>query len=757
MRKFCFTINYHSPAAYKVFRKQFNNNAPHPQTLISWIGLSDLKGEPGIREENFNRLKKFVEHLNGESLICGLIFDEIYIRQQIYWDKHTMDFVGRPTYGIGSTNFTEATETEQISGTEQISETEGANEENACAGEEDEEAEDADEENANAGEKSADSDNKPSKNHNKIPMAKKALNFMLTGINKSFKLPIVYHFVNNLTAIQLQTLVAEIIVKISECGVKIKTLTFDGDAKNISMCKLLGANLDVSSKDFKPFFENSFDKSKIYIILDPSHMEKLMRNLLGRRKIFFDQYNNQINWEYFVELYKISKENNLTTHKLTRKHVEFDRNEQNTTLAIETFSQSVGDSMEILRQKKHEKFLGCEATIQFVFRMDKLFNILNSRNNRNSNIFKCPLSSQNKRIIYYFIDECISYLKSLQVLVTRKRNKCESSVKLNILDTIHKTPVLGFIIDLTNLRLFYEECVEKEKILDKIITYTFSQDHIEIFHSKIRARNGHNSNPNVVQYQGAYRRILCNSDIRAPESANCMILDINDINSEFVPESNIYFISSRRPKFNIMEDEKFLSNLALQRKQILEEFKQLEKLEEIEVLEKTTIDGLAGASIAYTARLIEQKIETQNFYCDCCKLVFAENEKLIDPSICIIDLKRPCSSTYYICKITDRFIKLYKPTFLNGKDIESSVGSDNLCEKDFRVIYYLIFKELDFEKIFRKSKFKDHEEHLFHLVKCIIKEFIHIRMSQLSKQKTLNHYEQLLRSKLKNQIHFSGQ
>lgn len=47
VREFCFSIHYHSPAAYRVIREAFNNNLPHPHTIASWYRYSNIKGEPG--------------------------------------------------------------------------------------------------------------------------------------------------------------------------------------------------------------------------------------------------------------------------------------------------------------------------------------------------------------------------------------------------------------------------------------------------------------------------------------------------------------------------------------------------------------------------------------------------------------------------------------------------------------------------------------------------------------------------------------
>lgn len=244
-----------------------------------------------------------------------------------------------------------------------------------------------------------------------------------------------------------------------------------------------------------------------------------------------------------------------------------------------------------------------------------------------------------------------------------------------------------------------------------------------------------------------------------------MALDVIDSQldsqfSEFTSQSNIYFISSRRPKLDILKDENFQRNFASQHDRILEELGELEDYGHIDGIEMSChmMDGTTASSIAYIAQMIEKKIESQVFYCDCCKLVFSENKKLDDNSICFIESKRPCSGTFYVCKIVDRFMKLYKPKWYREVDTSNtSESDDNNYGKDFRVLYYMIFKEIDFSRIFEESDFAGHEEHKFHLVKCIVQEFIRIKTSQVSKQLTLSQYDQLLRSKLTRWIHLQGQ
>lgn len=99
VRKFCYALSYNSPAAYEIVRNLFNNNLPHLSTLRKWLQSSDINGEPGMNEETMKRLRDLVNDLKGEPLVCSLIFDEIYIRKQIFWDTSKSEYAGYTTYG----------------------------------------------------------------------------------------------------------------------------------------------------------------------------------------------------------------------------------------------------------------------------------------------------------------------------------------------------------------------------------------------------------------------------------------------------------------------------------------------------------------------------------------------------------------------------------------------------------------------------------------------------------------------------------
>lgn len=738
VRKFAFALMYHSKAAYEIVRTTFNRNLPHPRTLKLWMQNSDIDGEPGIREETLKRLNNFTNDLKskGEELICSLILDEMYIRKQLYFDQNRHQYMGYPTYP--PSNFIDF---EKMDRTDMTNDAINVVESQNCVNEKH-------------------VDRKVKKE--KTILATRALVFLLSGLNKKFHFPVAYHFVNSLNSKSLSELIKEIIVKVSEQGIIVSNLTFDGAPTNFAMCKILGANLNVSDNNFQPYFINPYDGTSIvYLIADPSHMEKLMRNLLGNHKVLLDENENQIEWSLFVNLQKISTYGNLLTHKLTQKHTkEWARNKMNVRLVCETFSNSVASSMKLLRIHKHPMFEKSEPTEKFVEIMDKTFDIFNSCNPRHSNEFKRALNADNKNEIFKFIEEVKPYFQSLKMIQVQDVNGTKVETKVHVLDTANKVPVLGFLMNLHNLPRLYATYVNEDqnvpstKSMKCLRTYAMSQDHLELFFGKIRAKNGFNDNPNVIQFQGAYRKLLSNVAIKPPESSNCMILDSFDTGFDSfeisdLPDSDVFVASSVRScraSIDIMSDPIFIRNS--EQFDAINTTDESEKLSDLQAMEDSEylVDGFTNISIACAAKTIEDTLNARYIYCHCCLDIFSKNKKLNDSTLEIVSKKNPCVSTYYICKLADQFFSAYKP-----KNVERA------NQYDYRVLYFKIFQEIEYNKIYTDSNFKDHEEHLYHLVKYIVKSFIAMKTRQISKEITYNEYQKIMRSKLTKWIHFQGQ
>lgn len=83
----------------------------------------------------------------------------------------------------------------------------------------------------------------------------------------------------------------------------------DGPQEHFSTVRLLGASFDML--DPKPFFRHPISGEKVYLILGPCHMLKLMRNCLGEMEILKDKEGNFICWEFIEELAKLQENEGL--------------------------------------------------------------------------------------------------------------------------------------------------------------------------------------------------------------------------------------------------------------------------------------------------------------------------------------------------------------------------------------------------------------------------------------------------------------
>ena len=79
--------------------------------------------------------------------------------------------------------------------------------------------------------------------------------------------------------------------------------------------------------------------------------------------------------------------------------------------------------------------------------------------------------------------------------------------------------------------------------LKYLLAYKFSQDHLELFFSAVRARGGFNDNPTVLQFKGAYKRLLLRHNVKHG-GGNCALLHETYILN--VPEESLSSISLAR-------------------------------------------------------------------------------------------------------------------------------------------------------------------------------------------------------------------
>lgn len=502
----------------------------------------------------------------------------------------------------------------------------------------------------------------------------------------------------------------EIITALTEIGVRLISVTFDGLATNIPMCEELGACFNFDN--LKPYFLNHITNDKIHVILDPSHMLKLVRNILASHEVFHDATGAKIEWKYFKMLETFRERGLITGHKLNKKHIQWDRNQMKVRLAAETLSESVASSMETLLKCNYPEFADCQATVKFIRFFNRLFDILNTEED-DPNPFKSPISPLNKEAIFSFFDESSQFIQLLE---------------LNGQKLIHsqqRTGFRGFLINMHSVRAIYEELVGTCK-MDRFPTFRLSQDPLECLFGRIRSFGGYNDNPTVTQFCSAIRKLLVENGIRCLDLANCR--DSFDILT--VPSTNKINLRNAghcSPKKENRHSESESDSDSNERS----EFQGCE----YDFSEKCPAD----ISIANTAALIEQKVyDIGRFTCEHCRPVFALNDKI---SHKLLNRRTPCVSTFQICKIANNhlMIEANKYDFMYSKVLKRTLNN---------------VKKLD---MYPKMSFEHNADHKQHFIQYVADEFLRMRANHLAKSATLQQQQLMLRNKLKKAVLFSGQ
>ena len=111
-------------------------------------------------------------------------------------------------------------------------------------------------------------------------------------------------------------------------------------------------------------------------------MLKLARNALASLSSFTDSNGGEVKWIFFQNLNTIQEEEGLKLgNKLSSQHLQFEKHKMNVRLAAQTLSSSVADAIAFLDiLMKLPGFQDSEGTVNFARTIDRLFDILNSRN-----------------------------------------------------------------------------------------------------------------------------------------------------------------------------------------------------------------------------------------------------------------------------------------------------------------------------------------------------------------------------------------
>ena len=250
--------------------------------------------------------------------------------------------------------------------------------------------------------------------------------------------------------------------KIHKAGATAVSLTADGPSTHLTMMQILGGKLD--PENMMPYFPHPSDSSRrVHLILDLVHMLKLIRNSLATKKVLKSP-SGLICWKYIERLYELQEEEGLRAGtKLKKQHIAWDRNKMTVSIAAQTFSSSVADALDFLREDlKNEEFQGSEATSEFVRLFDSLFDSFNSRNIFGQR-FKAPLKLANQSEWISLFTEAEDYIRKLEL-----------SDGTQVLASKIRTGFLGFLCGIASFQNLFQDLVI-DGPMSYILSYKFSQ------------------------------------------------------------------------------------------------------------------------------------------------------------------------------------------------------------------------------------------------------------------------------------------
>lgn len=229
MKKFATTLHYYSPRAYDYVSSLFA--MPSVQSIRQWLRV--VGGWPGFTAEVLTALKEQHKKDTPRERLCSILLDGMSIKKACELDLSSGRLIGFVDLGNGQ------------------------------------EPHDAD----------------------NIPLATEALVFMVVGLAAPWKMPFGYFLNAGLSGEVIKNLLLEAVHCIQECGLKVTAIVCDCLMANVAMVKLLGCRVhELTFENLRTSFPNpQFEEEEIFVMFDPCHALKLLRNLLGDKNILWSE------------------------------------------------------------------------------------------------------------------------------------------------------------------------------------------------------------------------------------------------------------------------------------------------------------------------------------------------------------------------------------------------------------------------------------------------------------------------------------
>ncbi|XP_063058282.1 uncharacterized protein LOC134451813 [Engraulis encrasicolus] len=212
------------------------------------------------------------------------------------------------------------------------------------------------------------------------------------------------------TAMTSSTIVqrlGEAIQLLEGIGLEVKCVVCDQGSTNVRAMKDLGASL-MLREDGSLSHCLSLGRC-IPLIFDVPHLIKSVRNNLKKHPIQVE--GQEVTWRHIEDFFLEDRKSPIRmAPKLTEKHISLPPFSNMTVkLATQVFSHSVAAGMKtmVINGTLQEEAL---HTANFVEKLDRLFDVLNSRSIKDQKYWRRPLTGNSSRMDY--LQTCLGWLKT---------------------------------------------------------------------------------------------------------------------------------------------------------------------------------------------------------------------------------------------------------------------------------------------------------------------------------------------------------
>lgn len=328
-------------------------------------------------------------------------------------------------------------------------------------------------------------------------LAKYLTVFMIRGLLKPYKFMISYHATEkNMDGVTLSEVLLSTIKVLIDVGLEVIAIVCDQGPNNRKCYSQLGVT------EHTPYFE--LNKHNIFALYDPPHLIKSVRNNLLSGDL--ETPDGIASWAILKELYEY--EQNCSTKlcpKLTSRHIYPNAFEKmRVKLATQALSRTVAAGIKTMHEFGTFSDSCCNfalSTANFIEKIDRLFDNLNSRNLFHRNPQKCGLQLNSP--VYTNLEIMLDYFQNIKPH-QKKPIFCLTGMRQTI----------------RGLLLMLQQLIQNSDV-EYILTSRINQDPIEIFFGLIRQRGGNSNNPSIYDFNHLAAKIITMTFLENSFLTNC--------------------------------------------------------------------------------------------------------------------------------------------------------------------------------------------------------------------------------------------